>query len=139
LWHRNHGRQSRKQAAANKQYLNPCEEKALVDYLLRAAERGFPIPLKLLPYLAHVIVRQRSSRFQILAPDVEQDPLGEKWARGFHARHPEVAAKNFRPLEWARNSIYEKVAHWFPMTGRELQDPTILPENVYNMDETGNM
>jgi hypothetical protein len=40
LWHQNRGRQSRNQAAANKRYLNPCEEKAPVDYFLRAAERG---------------------------------------------------------------------------------------------------
>jgi hypothetical protein len=31
----------------------------------------------------------------------------------------------------------KKVAKWFTIMGRELHDPTILAENVYNMDETG--
>lgn len=139
LWHRNHGRQSRKQAATHKQYLTPCEERALVDYLLRAAERGFPIPLKLLPFLAHVIARQRSSPSSIMAADVELEPPRKNWVRGFRARHPEIAAKKLRPMDWARNNIYEKVAHWFTVIERELHDPAILPENVYNMDETGIM
>jgi hypothetical protein len=28
---------------------------------------------------------------------------------------------------------------WFEVIGKVLQDPAILPENVYNMDETGVM
>ena|SRR5215471_18676750 len=27
--------------------------------------------------------------------------------------------------------------HWFVMIGKELQDPVILPKNVYNMDKMG--
>jgi hypothetical protein len=34
-------------------------------------------------------------------------------------------------------NIYDKVTHWFTVIGKELDDPAILPENVYNMDETG--
>ena len=30
-----------------------------------------------------------------------------------------------------------KIIHWFEVIGRVVQDPAILPENVYNMDETG--
>lgn len=26
---------------------------------------------------------------------------------------------------------------WFTVIGQELHDPAIIPENVYNMDETG--
>jgi len=36
-------------------------------------------------------------------------------------------------------NIYDKVVHWFDVIGKVLQDQTILPENVYNMDETGVM
>jgi hypothetical protein len=31
------------------------------------------------------------------------------------------------------------MTHWFEVIGRVLRDPTILAENVYNMDETGVM
>jgi hypothetical protein len=65
LWHRDHGRPSRREVAAQKQYLTPSEEKALADYVLRMAKRGYPAPVKLLRYLAWVITRRRSSTFQI--------------------------------------------------------------------------
>jgi hypothetical protein len=52
LWHREHGRPSRREVAAQKQYLSPSEEKSLADYILRMAERGYPAPVKLLRYLA---------------------------------------------------------------------------------------
>ncbi|OAL31070.1 hypothetical protein AYO20_08401 [Fonsecaea nubica] len=83
----------------------PAKKRALVDYLLRAAERGFPIPLKLLLLLAHVIARPRSSPSSIPAADVELESPRKNWLRGFRSRHPEIAAKKPRPLEWARNDI----------------------------------
>jgi hypothetical protein len=44
-------------------------------------------------------------------------------------------------MDWKRheNNIYDKITHWFKVIGKVLQDPAILPENVYNMDETGVM
>jgi hypothetical protein len=44
-------------------------------------------------------------------------------------------------MAWERheNSIYDKITHWFEVIGKVLEDPAILPENVYNMDETGVM
>lgn len=49
-----------------------------------------------------------------------------------------MARKN-RPQDWNRYNIYDKVTHWFDVIGKELQNPAILAENVYNMDETGIM
>jgi hypothetical protein len=31
----------------------------------------------------------------------------------------------------------KKPSQWFTVIGRELHNPAIVPENVYNMDETG--
>jgi hypothetical protein len=45
--------------------------------------------------------------------------------------------RRLKPLDWARQEIYEKVAHWFTVIGRELHDPVILAGHVYNMDEIG--
>ncbi|KAH6672828.1 hypothetical protein B0J14DRAFT_667473 [Halenospora varia] len=44
-------------------------------------------------------------------------------------------------MAWERhkNNIYNKITHWFEVIREVLQDPAILPENVYNMDETGVM
>jgi hypothetical protein len=42
---------------------------------------------------------------------------------------------------WERhdNSIYDKVVHWFDVIKEELGRADVLPENVYEMDETGIM
>jgi len=37
------------------------------------------------------------------------------------------------------NNIHNKVVHWFDATEQEPRTPDILPEKVYNMDETGIM
>ena len=44
-------------------------------------------------------------------------------------------------MDWNRHekNIYGKVVHWFEVIGKILQDPTVLAENVYNMDKTGVM
>jgi hypothetical protein len=44
-------------------------------------------------------------------------------------------------LDWNRhdNNIYDKIILWFEVIGKELHDPVIMPENAYNMDETGVM
>src|SRR5438045_6029746 len=41
--------------------------------------------------------------------------------------------------EHHENNIYNKITHWFEVIREVLQDLAILPENVYNMDETGVM
>jgi hypothetical protein len=35
------------------------------------------------------------------------------------------------------HNVYDKVMRWFSIIGKELHDPAIVPENVYNTDETG--
>jgi hypothetical protein len=58
-----------------KQYLTPSEEKALAEYVLRMAERGYPVPVKLLRYLAWVIVRQRPLPSRSLRTMMGSGPL----------------------------------------------------------------
>jgi hypothetical protein len=66
-------------------------------------------------------------------------PPGPNWAKAFEKHRPELAAKKNRPQDWNRHNIYDKVEYWFEVIGKEVQNPDILPENVYNMDETGIM
>jgi hypothetical protein len=42
-------------------------------------------------------------------------------------------------LDWNRyeKNIAGKITHWFEVIEKVLDDPAILAENVYNMDETG--
>jgi hypothetical protein len=63
-WRHVRGKPTRSDKAAGQQYLTPSEEKAVVEYALGMYERGFPIPVKFLGTIAHIIKRQRSSIFQ---------------------------------------------------------------------------
>jgi hypothetical protein len=66
-------------------------------------------------------------------------PPGPNWAKAFERHRPELVAKKNRPQDWNRYNIYNKVKYWFEMIGEQLQNPNILPEIVYNMDEIGIM
>jgi hypothetical protein len=46
-----------------------------------------------------------------------------------------------KAMDWNRHekNIYDKIIDWFEVIGKVLNDPAILQENVYNMDETGVM
>jgi hypothetical protein len=87
------GKPSRTDKAAKQQYLTPVEEEALLDYVLRTSECGYPLPVKFLRSLALVIARQRSSAFQTPAVDCGVRPPGKNWPQGFYERHPEVKAR----------------------------------------------
>ena len=77
LWRHARGKPSRRDKATKQQYLTPCEEKALLEYVLRMSERGYPLPVKFLSSLALVIARQRSSAFQIPTADDGIRPPGK--------------------------------------------------------------
>ena len=68
-------------------------------------------------------------------------PPNKNWAQAFQKRHPALKSRRVRRMAWERheNNIYNKIMHWFEVIGKVLEDPAILPENVYNMDETGVM
>jgi hypothetical protein len=134
LYYRDHGRPSRETKAQGQQYLTPSEEKALEKYLKLMADLGNPVRIKCLPALAFSIARQRST-------NKAAKPPGKNWPRGFQRRHPALKSRRVRAMAWERheNNIYDKIIHWFEVIREVLQDPAILAENVYNMDETGVM
>lgn len=135
LHHRARGRRSKEQKAQNQQYLTLSEEKALVEYILRMSDLGSLIRIKFLLSLAFSIARRRSSTDRVTKPP------GKNWAYAFTRRHPALKLKRVRALDWRRhgNNTYNKIIYWFKLISKVLQDPAILPENIYNMDETGVM
>jgi len=135
LHHRAHMRRSKEQKAQSQQYLTPSEEKALEKFLKLISDLGNPVRIKFVPLLAFSIARQRSTTRKAIKPP------GKNWALGFSKRHPALKSRRVRAIDWKRheNNIYDKITHWFEVISKVLQDPAILPENVYNMDETGVM
>jgi hypothetical protein len=135
VWHRAHGRPSREEKAKNQQYLTPAEETALAQYLKRMADLGYPIPIKHLRSLAFIIARRRS------ISDLTIKPPGKNWPKAFEKRHPELKSRKVKAVDWNchDSNIYSKVLQWFEVIKGVLEDPDVLRENVYNMDETGVM
>ena len=130
LFYRDHGRPSKEEKARNQQYLTLPEEKALVKYLIRMSDLGFPIPIKYIPSLAFIVPRGRKPK-----------PPTKNWAKRFERRQPELQSRKVKPVDWKRHdiNIYDEITQWFEVIGEVLQDPNVLPENTYNMDETGVM
>jgi hypothetical protein len=129
------GRRSMEEKAQSQQYLSPWEEDALVKFLLQMSDLGQPVRIKFIPLLAFCVARQRSEQAR------PPKPPNKNWAHAFEKRHPDTQARRVSALDWNRHekNTYWKISHWFEVVGRLLQDPAVLAENVYNMDETGVM
>ncbi|KAM0714593.1 hypothetical protein Q7P37_009889 [Cladosporium fusiforme] len=141
-WHRAHGRQSRRDKAIKQQLLTPREEQAIVDFVLKADRNGYPARVKDLRRYAAILLRKRASPrgsdHSVIAPACGLTP-GKDWPQAFCKRHPELKVARLRALDWRRHekNIYAKVVHWFDIMRAQLEETSILQENVYNMDETG--
>jgi hypothetical protein len=135
LIHRRNGRRSRKEQTQRQQYLSREEEKALVQFLLLMSNLGHLVRIKFIRLLACSIARQRSTKTRPIKPP------GKNWPKAFAERHPELQARKVKSIDWKRheNNVYGKIVEWFDVIGQVLQDPAVLPENVYNMNETGVM
>ncbi|TAQ90358.1 hypothetical protein B7494_g1303 [Chlorociboria aeruginascens] len=135
LYHRARGRRSIEEKAQGQQYLKPWEEDVVVKFLLQMSNTGQPVRMKFIPSIAFIATRKRP------VADRPLKPPGKNWAKALEKRHPVLLAKRLGAMDWNRHdkNIYWKVVHWFEVIGKILQDPAILAENVYNMDETGIM
>jgi hypothetical protein len=135
LHRRSHGGPSSEQKGEDQQYLTPWEEEALVKFILQMANFGYPVRLKFIPALAYRLTLQRP---QSARPP---KPPHINWTKAFRKRNPILEARMVGALDWNRHekNIYPKSVHWFEVIGTVLRDPAVLPENVYNMDETGVM
>ena len=95
---------------------------------------GQLVRIKYIPTLAFSVTQR-----QTLARPSK--PPGKNWAQAYKKCHPELKAKRVRSIDWKRHEIYiyDKVTEWFEVISKVLQDPSILPKNAYNIDETGVM
>jgi len=133
LYARASGRPSREAKAVDQQYLYPYEEKAVSDFLIQCGILGQPVRVKYIPAIAFSVTRHRPEADRPLKPP------HYSWAKRFEKRRMELVIRKNKPQDWNRYNIYNKVVYWFEVIGAELHKPEILPENVYNMDETGVM
>ncbi len=130
--HADEDRSKRKREANS---TSPClKRKALIDFCAQQDALGRPIRIEYVPSIAFSLACQRTPADRpIKSP-------GKNWAQLFQKRHAgAIRASKSGALDWNRFGIYDKVNSWFDVIGKVLQDPAVLQENVYNMDETGIM
>ncbi|OCK74173.1 DDE-domain-containing protein [Lepidopterella palustris CBS 459.81] len=78
---------------------------------------------------------------ELKAKRVKAKRVKAKRVKAKRVKAKRVKAKRVKALDWNRHdkNIYDKVRHWFDIIGPELDRADVLPENMYNMDETGVM
>jgi hypothetical protein len=118
LWRRTRGEPSQRDKAAKQQYLTPCEENALIDYVLRMSEPWISSTCQIFTFSC---TRDRASAFlrfpDSLPSTMEFDRRARIGQQGFYKRHPE--ARRVKALDWARHD-HDKVTHWFTVISKEL-------------------
>jgi helix-turn-helix, Psq domain/Tc5 transposase DNA-binding domain len=130
LQRRLQGKQPKKSAQANRQRLSPWQEERLVDWILAQGALGLPP--------THAQIRLFAQRIINLAGNPQ--PLGKHWMEGFLARNPAVKTIRGKAMDNKRvnGATTENIQAFF----QRLDHPkvkTILPQNRWNMDETGLM
>jgi hypothetical protein len=107
----------------------------MVKLLLLMSSLDHPVRIKFITLLAFGIACRRSTGIQTIKPP------GKNWAQTFEKCHNILNARRVRAVDWKHheNNIHPKIREWFEVIGKVLQDPAIVSENVYNMDETGVM
>jgi hypothetical protein len=111
------------------------EAKAIIEFCLHMSDLGQPIQMNHIPSIAFRATRHRPLESR------PSKPPGKYWPKAFEKRYLELQARREKAIDWNRHkkSTDEKIAHWFEVIGKVLQNPNVRPENVYNMDETGVM
>jgi len=105
----------------------------MIDFTLQMSALGTPVRMKYISSIAFSVARGRPE------PNRPLKPPGKNWAKALENRHPELKAKKVKALDWDRHekNIFPKIAYWFEVIGKVLEDLDITSGNVYNIDETG--
>jgi hypothetical protein len=137
LTRRLNGAQSIPKAHEPAQALSAGEEEALLNWLQRQQERGFPIYHKMLKGLAEYLIalQDNTHRRDTLSIRI----LSHDWTYRFVNRHPHLKAMMSRPIELTRINACTREAFekWFNIYRKMTTTHKAEHYNIYNIDETG--
>src|SRR5438552_2284102 len=133
------GRATRRKAQEANQNLSHTEEEELGRVIRIATMRGKPLQPQLVRAMAEAI---RKRRVKGLNEDgvilVDYEALGKRWLDRFKRRQGNLSTERVEKIEAVRNEVTVKdLEMWFAELDCVIRDFDILPENIYNMDETG--
>ncbi|KAF7372306.1 hypothetical protein MVEN_00090800 [Mycena venus] len=132
LHRRIHGGRSIGEVNQEKQKLTVVQEWSLVQFILEAAERGFP--------LSHAQIVQYADAVRQATLGADCERVGVKWVFAFLDRHHH----ELRPFwskaldtQRARSLNPEAVKSWVALVQKYVVDMGVSPDRVYGMDESG--
>ena len=140
LYRRLAGGKSRTEARQEQQHLTAAEEKALVQWLTRLIENGYPARHVFVREMAEEIRNRHVANINDNSIELVSYPsIGSSWVQRFLHRHQHLKTVIGVPIEAARmrDTSQEAIDNWFAAFVETIEEHNIMTENIYNMDETG--
>src|SRR5579859_1150818 len=134
------GREPRNKSHEYDQLLTHAEEKELVRHITQLIITGYSPRYAMVRELAEEIRKKRVSQINdssmIL---VEYPAIGQKWVSRFIKRHSQLQSVIGQRIDVCRvkDTTLDKLTSWFNALESVIEEFDILPENTYNMDESG--
>ena len=141
VYRRLKGGKSRAEAREAQQLLHNFEEKALTTWITMMAATGNPVSQACVKEMAEDIRKQRLMGVNDESLTlIEYSPIGQSWVQQFLNRYSSLKTTLSRSIEVARlkEVTPELVSQFFYVFTQVVKDLNIQPQDVYNMDETGN-
>lgn len=127
-------REASKKKPGRQQFIPAETEAILVQYALEMSDRGYPLTRSAFKILVVQVLRQR----KVSTPFNSQTGPSNKWIRSFLKRHRELSLRTADSLDESRANLNQSdVDDYFQLLDGVLQKHSLLPSQIYNMDETG--
>jgi hypothetical protein len=131
LYERHSGIRSRRETRSAACKLTLTEEEVLLQRILDLDAQGFPPQVAIVRDIAYIILSNRS---QQPAPTI-----GKNWVTNFVKRQPLLRTKYNRKYDYQRAMCEDpkQIQDWFRLVRNLVAKYGIVPEDIYNFDETG--
>jgi hypothetical protein len=126
-----HGVTHRLDIRANSYKLTPTEEETLLQWILSMDRRGAPPRHAAVRDMANILLQQRGS--------TPPQTVGKNWVSNYVKRHSEIKTRFSRRYDHQRALCEDPkiIQAWFDCVQRSTIQYGILPDDIYNFDETG--
>jgi hypothetical protein len=124
------GRVARVDKRANGHKLTTTEEEVLEQWILCMDTRGYSLTITGVRDAARLLLQQR------IGPSAS---IGKNWPRNFINRRPSLKSRYTRKHDYKRAQCEdpEVIGAWFRLVFNTIAKYGILPDDIYNFDETG--
>jgi hypothetical protein len=140
LYRRQNGGVGRVVARQSQQTLTEAEERALVKWLTHLTASGYPARHSIVRKMVVGIQQLRLAKINDASQEVvTYKPLGINWVSRFLHRYPQLQTIIARAIDTCRITEVTgpAIIEWFDVYTKIITENKILPQNLYNMDETG--